>query len=67
MIEPIQDFSAKLAYSIPAFAAAVDVSPRFLYLEIKRGRLRLTKRGKKSLIVASDGIAWLRGDQAMAA
>ena len=37
------------------------VSVAYLYLEVQRGRLRLEKKGRRSLILREDGLAWLRG------
>jgi hypothetical protein len=47
-----------LAYSIAQIAS---VGRTFIYEEIKSGRLRLKKAGRRSLILAEDAQAWLRG------
>lgn len=50
-----------LAYSISQFSAVTSVSRTLIYAEIQRGRLRLTKIGRRSLILVEDATAWLRG------
>jgi len=51
-----------LAYSISQFSAVTSVSRTLIYAEIQRGRLRLTKIGRRSLILVEDATAWLRGE-----
>ncbi len=43
-----------LAYSIPEAVAVSGISRSRLYLEIKAGRLRAVKSGKRTLITADD-------------
>jgi hypothetical protein len=54
-------FYDRLAWSPAEFAAGVGVSTAFVYLEIQRGRLRLEKKGRRSLILREIGLAWLNG------
>ena len=51
---------AKLAYSIPEFLAAVPIGRTKLYEELKAGRLRAVKVGKRTLIPLCEAEAWLR-------
>ena len=49
----------KIAYSIPAFCAACSVGRTFVYQEIKAGRLRAVKAGRRTLIDAAEARRWL--------
>lgn len=49
------------AYSIKGFARKAAISVPTIYREIKKGRLRLTKLGRKSLILAPDAFEFLSG------
>ena len=49
----------KLAYSVAELAQVAGVSWSFLYEEVKAGRLKLKKAGRRSLILLADGEAWL--------
>jgi len=60
-------FYDRLAWPVREFAAGAGVSVAFLYLEIGRGRLRLTKRGRRSLILREDGLLWLNSGRDQAA
>jgi excisionase family DNA binding protein len=51
----------KLAFSLPNLARALDVSTVFLRLEIKRGKLRPTRVGRRIIIKREDIIAYLGG------
>ena len=51
---------AKLAYSVPEFLAAVSIGRTQLYVELRAGRLRAAKCGKRTLIPLSEAEAWLR-------
>jgi excisionase family DNA binding protein len=51
----------KLAYSIAELAKVAGVGRSFLYEEIKGGRLKLKKAGRRSLVLIADAQAWLDG------
>ncbi len=58
----------RVAYTVPEAAEAARISRASLYNSIRDGELVLTKRGRRSLILADDLLAWLRaGRQAKAA
>ncbi len=57
MTEPILD---KLAYSIPNFAAAVDVSIEKVRQQIDRGYLVKSYIDSKPVILREEGLRWLR-------
>ena len=48
-----------LAYSVEAAAEVVDVGRTYLYGEIKAGRLRSVKKGRRRLVRPQDLSAWL--------
>jgi excisionase family DNA binding protein len=48
----------KIAYSIPQFCAACAVGRTFVYEEIKAGRLRAAKAGRRTLIDAAEARRW---------
>jgi excisionase family DNA binding protein len=50
----------RLALSIAEFSVATDVSRSKLYEEIKAGRLKIAKVGRRTLVTADAGLAWLR-------
>ena len=50
---------AKLAYSVPEFLAAVPIGRTKLYEELKAGRLRAVKVGKRTLIPITEAERWL--------
>jgi excisionase family DNA binding protein len=52
---------AKLALSIPEFCAAVGIGRSRTYEEIKAGRLRVLKCGRRTLISRDAVTAWLSG------
>jgi hypothetical protein len=54
----------KLAYSVPEFQKATGLGRTRLYEEIRLGRLRLTKVGRRSIIAVDDARAWLDGHRA---
>jgi hypothetical protein len=54
----------KLAYSVPEFQSATGLGRTRLYEEIRLGRLRLTKVGRRSIIAVDDARAWLDGYRA---
>jgi len=49
----------KIAYSIPEFLAACSLGRTFIYEEIKAGRLRAVKAGRRTLIEAAEARRWL--------
>ena len=49
----------KLAYTVPELVAATGVGRTTLYEEMKAGRLRTCKVGKRTLVTAEDARAWL--------
>lgn len=57
MTSPVLD---KLAYSIPNFAAAVDLSVEKVRQHIARGELFATYVDSKPLIMREEGERWLR-------
>jgi len=60
---PIAETAAaagKLAYSIPQLAELTSISRAQIYVEIREGRLRLTKKGKRSIVTDDDARAWLK-------
>ena len=51
--------NGSLACSIKEFARMTNISRSALYEAIKEGSLIARKRGARTVIVASDGVAWL--------
>ncbi len=51
-----------LAVSINRLAEITDFGRTFLYEEIAAGHLRLTKKGRRSVVLVSDALAWLNSD-----
>jgi len=49
----------RLAYSVSEVVEIVGVGRSYLYGEIKDGRLRIRKAGRRSLIYEADLRAWL--------
>jgi excisionase family DNA binding protein len=50
----------RLALSIAEFATVTGVSRSKLYEEIKAGRLKIAKVGRRTLVSGEAGLAWLR-------
>jgi excisionase family DNA binding protein len=50
----------RLALSIAEFGVATGVSRSKLYEEIKAGRLKIAKVGRRTLISGEAGLAWLK-------
>jgi hypothetical protein len=50
----------KLAYSIPEFAEGAGLGRSFIYEEIKAGRLKVRKAGRRSIIIHDEGRAYLQ-------
>jgi len=57
---------AILAYSIPGLAQATTISKSSIYEEAQAGRLKLTHRCGRTIVLAEDATAWLRGETAQA-
>lgn len=55
------------AYDIKSFCKAFNVSRSFVYEEIKAGRLKAVKIGRRTLIPRDNAIEWLRGGHAQSA
>lgn len=49
----------KLAYSIEAFCELVGLGRTSVFAELKSGRLKKVKVGHRTLIPASEALAWL--------
>jgi excisionase family DNA binding protein len=54
-----QDTNGKLAYSIAELPAVVSLGRSHIYEEIRAGRLRTVKAGRRTLVLAEDLHAWL--------
>lgn len=52
--------SERQAYDIPSFCKAFCISRSFVYLEIKAGRLRPFKAGRRTLISSEAAEEWRR-------
>jgi hypothetical protein len=50
--------SGKAAFTIAEFGAAHGIGKSLIYEEISAGRLRCRKVGRRTLILASDAVAW---------
>ena len=59
----IEDVSPNvLAYSIAGLSQATSIGKTSIYEEAKAGRLKLTHRCGRTIVLAEDAQAWLRGD-----
>ncbi|KRQ09152.1 helix-turn-helix domain-containing protein [Bradyrhizobium manausense] len=56
---PVPELPQKLAYSIKEVLELCAISRASLYVEIGKGRLRVVKRGHRSLILAADLQEWM--------
>jgi hypothetical protein len=52
-------FEPRGAFDIDNFCKWADIGRSHLYAEVKKGRLKLTKCGRKSLVTVEDAKAWL--------
>jgi hypothetical protein len=50
----------QLCYSMKLLAAATTFSRSELYNEVKKGRLKITKHGSRTVVLAEDAQAWLQ-------
>lgn len=50
----------KLAYSIPDLIDLSGLGRSFIYAEIKAGRLKIRKAGRRSIVLPEDADNWLR-------
>lgn len=57
----LQELLTKPAYSVPELQQLTSIGRSFLYEEIRQGRLRATKAGRRTLFLADDVVAWLEG------
>ncbi len=57
--------AGKLAYSINEFCEAVSIGRNKTYLEIKEGRLKTVKIGRRTVIRRDDAEAWLNSMEEM--
>lgn len=53
--------NAKLAYTMEEAAAAASISVRTLYRLVSTGKLQARKAGSKTLILATELVAYLTG------
>jgi hypothetical protein len=51
-----------IALSIAQLAAVSSFGRTFLYSEIKAGRLRVRKHGRRTIVMVDDAVRWLRGE-----
>jgi len=51
--------SDKAAYSIPEICAETTLGRNSVYSEIAKGRLRITKVGRRTIVLAEDFRRWL--------
>jgi len=56
---PAPELPQKMAYSIKEVLELCAISRASLYAEIGKGRLRIVKRGHRSLILAADLQEWV--------
>ena len=55
----MEDTKAPRLYSVKAFLRDYSISRAKLYEEIKRGKIRARKIGRKTVIAREDAEAWL--------
>ena len=54
-----QDTGGKLAYSIADLPSLISLGRSHIYEEIRAGRLRTVKAGRRTLVLAEDLRTWL--------
>lgn len=59
--KPLQQLNGLLAVNIEQLCRMTSLGRSFVYLAINRGELRRIKMGKRTLILISDALDWLRG------
>jgi excisionase family DNA binding protein len=52
------DFSTREAFAVREFCDRYGISRDTFYAEVRRGRLRALKLGKKTLVLKSDAESW---------
>jgi len=52
------DFSTREAFAVREFCARYGICRQTFYDEIKRGRIKARKLGKKTIVLKSDAEAW---------
>ena len=52
------DFSTREAFAVREFCARYGICRQTFYDEIKRGRIKARKLGKKTLVLKSDAESW---------
>jgi hypothetical protein len=55
----MHEFDSRGAFDLDAFCMWGGIGRSHAYEEVKRGRLRLTKCGRKTLVTVEDAKAWL--------
>src|SRR5262245_49745199 len=58
--EANMDFSTREAFAVREFCARYGICRQTFYDEVKRGRIRAKKLGKKTVILRSDAEAWAK-------
>jgi excisionase family DNA binding protein len=53
------DLSGREAFAIGEFCARYGICRDTFYQEVRRGRLRAVKLGKKTIILKTDAAAWV--------
>jgi len=51
---------SKIAYRIDEVSKATSISRSFIYEQISSGKLKITKKGRRTIVLYTDIIAWLR-------
>ena len=57
-MEPNMDFSTREAFAVREFCARYGICRQTFYDEVKRGRIKAKKLGKKTVILRSDAEKW---------
>jgi excisionase family DNA binding protein len=53
------DLSSREAFAVNEFCARYGICRETFYSEVRRGRLRALKLGKKTLVLRADADAWV--------
>jgi excisionase family DNA binding protein len=59
-METGMDFSTREAFAVREFCARYGICRQTFYDEIKRGRIKARKLGKKTLVLKSDAESWAK-------